>query len=871
MFNLNIITSPTVLADTGMTQSQLDQVLNGIQLAASVWGRYIDSPTATIDLELDFTDLSGNTLAQAGPQFFSFGGPFLSEVSEELNGRATPFNVDATMTIDLPRILNGSFFFSDSADFVANPGAPGQTDFLSLIMHELGHAWGFVGLTLDPFITGNVFNGPNANAANGGTGIALADDGVHLAGNDLMSPTLTNNTRDTITPIHLAILQDLGLPIAVASAVADILYGFHQMDDSLSGLAGSDTLFGLTGNDTLEGGAGDDMLDGGVGNDSAVYSGAQANFQVILNSDGTYTITDLTNAEGTDTLTNIENVRFGGIGGTDIAIASAVNATATPTPGNDILMGTPGNDTIDGLAGNDTINGLGGDDTLIGGLGNDTLDGGEDGETNGDTIDYSTSASGLNVNLGASFGAGGADIGVDSLIDIENVIGGASVDILIGDGDANTLTGNGGGDLLDGGAGADTLIGGDGNDSYTVDNVGDTVTETNADVGTGGFDTVTTTADFTLGANIEQLILLGAAANGTGNNGNNVITAISGSVAVTLNGGDGLDSLTSSQTGGSTLNGGAGGDTLISFGGGNTLNGGLGSDTYFSFGAGDIISEAGGDGIDTVFTSTDIVVGEDIEQVILNVGATSATSNSLDDNNNFFGNSAGVAVTLSGGGGNDLLFGGALDDMLIGGDGIDLLFGGGGSNTLNGGDGGDAYFFTNAGDTIIEQAGDSGFDAQFTSVSATIADNVEQLILFDGATSGTGNSDQNFLFANSVTTSGVTLNGMGGDDLFLDSAQDDTIIGGGGLDQINLQTGGNDTLVYEGAGFGTDFVFNFDADATGGQDTLDVSGLGLTAGDIGGAIQISNSGGNALIEIGADSILLIGTNAADIDANDFMF
>ena len=40
------------------------------------------------------------------------------------------------------------------------------------------------------------------------------------------------------------------------------------------------------------------------------------------------------------------------------------------------------------------------------------------------------------------------------------------------------------------GQGADALFGGDGSDIYTVDNVGDTVTETNGDIGTGGVDTV---------------------------------------------------------------------------------------------------------------------------------------------------------------------------------------------------------------------------------------------------------------------------------------------------------------------------------------------------------------------------------------------
>jgi Ca2+-binding RTX toxin-like protein len=42
----------------------------------------------------------------------------------------------------------------------------------------------------------------------------------------------------------------------------------------------------------------------------------------------------------------------------------------------------------------------------------------------------------------------------------------------------NTLNGGDGNDSLNGGVGIDTLIGGLGNDTYTVDNVGDIVTET---------------------------------------------------------------------------------------------------------------------------------------------------------------------------------------------------------------------------------------------------------------------------------------------------------------------------------------------------------------------------------------------------------
>ena len=70
--------------------------------------------------------------------------------------------------------------------------------------------------------------------------------------------------------------------------------------------------------------------------------------------------------------------------------------------------------------------------------------------------------------------------------------------------------------LEDGRLGADTLIGGLGNDSYVVDNINDVLVE-NANEGT---DTVQSKIDYVLGANFENLTLLGiAAVYGTGNAG----------------------------------------------------------------------------------------------------------------------------------------------------------------------------------------------------------------------------------------------------------------------------------------------------------------------------------------------------------------
>ena len=115
-----------------------------------------------------------------------------------------------------------------------------------------------------------------------------------------------------------------------------------------------------------------------------------------------------------------------------------------------------------------------------------------------------------------------------------------------GNSQANTLYGNAGSNVLDGGA--DTMIGGAGNDAYFVDNAGDAVTED----ANAGFDTVFSTADYTLAANVEQLVLQGSGNfAGIGNALANNIYGNSGDN--TLDGGGGAD----------ILQGGAGNDTFV--------------------------------------------------------------------------------------------------------------------------------------------------------------------------------------------------------------------------------------------------------------------------------------------------------------------
>ena len=123
-----------------------------------------------------------------------------------------------------------------------------------------------------------------------------------------------------------------------------------------------------------------------------------------------------------------------------------------------------------------------------------------------------------------------------------------------------------------------------------------------------GTDTVNTTLPaYTLGANLENLTITGAAAfTGTGNTLDNVITG--GAKNDIFYGGIGID----------TLNGDAGNDTLDGGTGADIMLGGAGNDIYIVDNAGDVVTEAAKGGTDTVQTTL----------TAYNLDATSKTSHS---------------------------------------------------------------------------------------------------------------------------------------------------------------------------------------------------------------------------------------------------
>ncbi|WP_225768075.1 calcium-binding protein [Inquilinus sp. Marseille-Q2685] len=151
------------------------------------------------------------------------------------------------------------------------------------------------------------------------------------------------------------------------------------------------------------------------------------------------------------------------------------------------------------------------------------------------------------------------------------------------------------------------------------------------------------------------------------------------------------------------------------------------------------------------------------------------------------------ADTIQAGADNDIVYGGSEADTMDGGGGDDYLNGGTGADSLIGNFGDDTYVVDSAGDTITEYAASDGTDTIHASVSYTLPQFVERLILTGSANiNATGGGAADTLVGNAAAN---TLTGNGGADFLSGGDGNDVLNGGAGPDVL---VGGNgiDAVIY---------------------------------------------------------------------------
>ena len=628
----------------------------------------------------------------------------------------------------------------------------------------------------------------------------------------------------------------------------------------LTGNAANNQLVGNAFSNVIDGKAGADAMAGGKGNDTYYVDNAG---DVVVESanEGADTVhSSVTFALGE----NIENLRLTGsaaLDGTGNALANILSGNS----GVNLLEGFAGNDTLDGGAAADRLQGGAGDDTyVVDNVADDvrevtrtwivssvpdhrwvTVQTGVD-ESNNPVYGQEWRAYQRDTSHFTLLAASGNDTVKASIsyqlgADIENLTltGSANID---GTGNAvnNILTGNSGNNRLDGAAGADALRGGAGNDTYVVD-AQDAVEESAGN----GIDTVEAGFTYTLGANLDNLTLTGAAAiNGagnaldnvlTGNAGVNVLTGGAGNDTYVIGAGDvvveaanggtdtivvagsyslagqpAIENLTITGTGGSATGNGAG-NVLRSVDGGNNLTGGLGDDTYY-IGTGDTITEAAGEGADTVAASItwSLAANANLENLTL-----TGTAN-IDGTGN------------------------AGDNIIAGNAGANVLNGGAGADVLRGGLGDDTYVL-DAADTVVENAGE-GVDTVLAGFSHVLGANLENLVLTGSAgINGTGNALDNVLTGNAGVN--VLTGGAGNDTYFIGIEDAVTEAANGGVDTV---------------------VISHTYSLTANLENLTLSGSAAIdgTGNAGANVLRGNAGANVLAGLGGDDIYFVG--AGDI-------
>lgn len=589
-------------------------------------------------------------------------------------------------------------------------------------------------------------------------------------------------------------------------------------------------VIGSAGNDTLSSASvsSDHYLVGGAGNDIYVVNGSHEHVSEDVGGGDDEVRTGLSGLN-IAAWANVERLTYTGTGNFT-GYGNSGNNVITGGSGNDLLVGYSGADQLIGGGGTDTASyavstgtvlldlktgastgdaagdtyisiekyqGSAGNDTFVSGSASDVLDG----NTGIDTIDYSTSAAAITVNLTAGTGVGG-DAQGDVLTAIEHVVGTSFAD---------TLSSSTSGHVLEGGLGDDV---------YVVGNSGVNVVE----AASGGTDTVQTTlATLSIAgyANVENLTYTGAGSfYGTGNVLDNVIT------------------------------GGAGNDTLIGGAGADTLVGGGGMDTAsyntstvaltFNLATGTI----SGDGIGDVFSSIEALQGSSYaDKFIAGASADHIDGGGGFDLADYSASTSGITLNLTTGVHSGLALGDAFysieifqatsyADSLTGDANANIFIGGAGADTIDGAGGSDisAYWSSGAGITVdlsigTAAGGDAAGDV-LTNVEGVIGTSFNDSIVGNAAANrlegGWGDDTISGGDGDDTIWGGFTIDTSGQADIVIPSttAQADLLSGGNGNDQINSLGDDLNTVVHGDAGNDSISVASADAYGDAGNDFL---------------------------------------------------
>ncbi len=736
-------------------------------------------------------------------------------------------------------------------------------------------------------------------------------------GNDFFSAT-----GDLASLISVTVDGGAGDDTILGSNGNDVLLG-GDGNDFVDGQQGADVAFLGAGDDVFQWDPGDgsDVVEGQAGTDTMLFNGSAGAELFNVSANGgraLFTrnlgniVMDLDDVERIDlrALAGADNLVVNDLAATDVRAVDVDLAETTAAVDSVLLQGrATGTDfsfrngegglVATGVGAAVTVSNAGAEDLVIA---NGAVDAGDEfaveGDADGETfridaVGTDVVVEGLDARIGIRNAALAADevvirgnAGDDSfetsgsLSTLANLVldGGAGNDRILGGNGADVLLGGDGNDFVDGQQGNDTAFLGAGDDVFQWDpGDGSDVVEGQAGTDTMVFNgsAVNERFDITVNGSRERFtrdignITLDIdgierieARAGAGNDTIDASTLAAGRMQLQLFGDDGDDRILGSG-GADFINGGRGADTVL-MGGGNDRfqwNPGEGSDVIDGQGGFDT-HEFNGSGANERFVlragGADAVLTRDVGNIVMDqsnverVELLTATGTDSVEIGDLRGTDVReVLVDLAG------AVGGTTGD----GD-ADTV-------TLDGGVRSDVVRITTSGDDVrVNGLAASARIANTDGTDSVVvrglngADFLDASSARDGARlvldGGAGNDT---LIAG---RGGSTLLGGADNDLLVGGAGDDLLDAGDGRDVL-FGNGGDDTFVGEG-----DYrVIGFRAGA-GSEDRVDLRGVeGLDDfGDVLAAARHTRLG--VVLDFGDDEITLLGVNASQLHADDFL-